>query len=43
MNFQQFLQNRQKDENHHFYTENDNTEFEKEVFLHIGLGLALKK
>jgi hypothetical protein len=42
MNFLLFLQNRQKVEKQHIYTKNDDAEFEKEVFLHILLGLTKK-
>jgi hypothetical protein len=27
----------------HFYTKNDDAEFEKEVFLHVGLDFTIKK
>jgi hypothetical protein len=30
-------------EKQHFYTVNDDAEFEKEVFLHVGLDLTIKK
>ncbi len=43
MNFLLFLQNRQKVEKHHFYTKNFDAEFEKEVFLHVGLDPTIKK
>jgi hypothetical protein len=43
MNFLLFLQNRQKEEKQHFYAKNDDAEFEKEVFLQIGLDLTIKK
>ena len=36
------LQNRQKVEKQHIYTKNDDAEFEKKVFLHIGHVLAKK-
>jgi hypothetical protein len=42
MNFKYFLQNRQKVGKHHFCSKNDDAEFEKEVFLHIGLVLTKK-
>jgi hypothetical protein len=29
-------------EKQHFYPENDDSEFEKEVFLHVGLDLTIK-
>jgi hypothetical protein len=32
-----------KIEKQHFYTKNDDAEFEKEVFLQIGLYLTIKK
>jgi hypothetical protein len=32
----------QKVEKQHFYTVNDDAEFEKEVFFHIGLDLTKK-
>jgi hypothetical protein len=41
--FLTFLQNRQKVEKQHFCTKNDDAEFEKEVFLQIGLDLTIKK
>jgi hypothetical protein len=37
-----FLQNCQKVEKQHIYNKNDDAEFEKEVFLHILLGLTKK-
>jgi hypothetical protein len=43
MNFRLFLQNCQKVGKQHFYTINDDAEFEKEVFLHVGLYFTIKK
>jgi hypothetical protein len=40
MNFKYFLQNRQKVGKQHFSSENEDAEYEKEVFLHIGLVLT---
>jgi len=41
--FLTFLQNRQKVKKQHFYTKNFDAEFEKEVFLHVGLDPTIKK
>ncbi len=42
MNFLLFLQNRQKVKNSSFIPKTD-AEFEKDVFLHVGLDLTIKK
>jgi hypothetical protein len=41
--FLTFLQNRQNVEKQHFYTENDDAEFGKEVFSHAELDYTIKK
>ena len=43
MNFRLFLQNRQNMKKHQFYSENDDAEFEKEVFCHFGRDFTIKR
>jgi hypothetical protein len=42
MNFLSFFTKSSKVEKQHIFTKNDDTEFEKEVFLHIELVMSKK-